>query len=334
LSSHVTIEVVATVYLDQSKWIDLSRAAHGRADGERFRDALAVARHSRDMGLVEFPLSVGHYIETWRRRDGASRARLAQTMMELARGRTLARPPDLCDNELDEFIGTVYRTRSPRPPWPPLGWGFPHASAMIPDLASDQLILEHEERHLAHRPDGFIEHGHGHRDFADLYRDGERGLAERQKTSPLGKDMDKAIIAASAVMEIHENIGWALDRAGLPIESLGPIGVARPDLPADQIDIVLTDLLEVAEGFIAELPTRDAALQLRLRRHQNPNAKWESNDMIDIAYLACAVVHCDIVVTEKQWVHELRESGLLDKHATRALHDVAELPRVLVEVVR
>jgi hypothetical protein len=25
--------------------------------------------------------------------------------------------------------------------------------------------------------------------------------------------------------------------------------------------------------FIAELPTRDAALQLRLRRHRNPNAK-------------------------------------------------------------
>jgi hypothetical protein len=24
--------------------------------------------------------------------------------------------------------------------------------------------------------------------------------------------------------------------------------------------------------------------------------------MIDIAYLACAVVHCVVVVTEKQWV--------------------------------
>ncbi|MCP9490589.1 MAG: hypothetical protein MSC31_12030 [Solirubrobacteraceae bacterium MAG38_C4-C5] len=37
---------MVTVYLDQSKWIDLARALHGRADGERFRDALDVARHS------------------------------------------------------------------------------------------------------------------------------------------------------------------------------------------------------------------------------------------------------------------------------------------------
>jgi hypothetical protein len=108
------------------------------------------------MGLVEFPLSVGNYIETWRRRDDASRARLAQTMMELAQGRTLARPSDLCDNELDEFIGSVHGTRSPRRPWPPLGWGFPHASAMIPDLASDQLILARLRLGVIARTNGAI----------------------------------------------------------------------------------------------------------------------------------------------------------------------------------
>ncbi len=55
--------------------------------------------------------------------------------------------------------------------------------------------------------------------------------------------------------------------------------------------------------------------------------------MVDIAYLARAVVHCDVVVTEKQWVHELRRSELLEEHGTTALHDVAELPQVLVELV-
>jgi hypothetical protein len=51
--------------------------------------------------------------------------------------------------------------------------------------------------------------------------------------------------------------------------------------------------------------------------------------MIDIAYLACAVVHCDVVVTERQWVHELKRSGLLEQHGTEALHNVAELPSAL-----
>lgn len=94
--------------------------------------------------------------------------------------------------------------------------------------------------------------------------------------------------------------------------------------------LMLPAFLEVSREFIAELPTRDAALRLRMMRHQNPAAtRWEPNDMNDIAYLACAVVHCDVIVTEKQWVHELRRSGLLDDHGTQALPDVSALPQVL-----
>jgi hypothetical protein len=135
-------------------------------------------------------------------------------------------------------------------------------------------------------------------------------------------------------MEIWENIEWALERAGVPREALGPIGRTRPDLRKEEAAQLLDKLLPVARGFIAALPTRDAALRLRLVRHQNPSAKRESNDMVDIAYLACAIVHCDVVVTEKQWVHELRRSGLLDMHGAAALHDVAELPQVLVDLAR
>jgi hypothetical protein len=98
---------MVTIYLDQAKWIDLGRAMHGRPGGERFRSALDVARHCVAMELVEFPLSVGHYIETWRARNPSRRRRPAQTMLELSRGRTLARPPDLCNNELDAVISRL-----------------------------------------------------------------------------------------------------------------------------------------------------------------------------------------------------------------------------------
>jgi hypothetical protein len=323
---------VVTVYLDQAKWIDLARALHGRSDGERFRDALDVARHSVAMGMVEFPLSTGHYIETWRVGDLSRRRRLAKAMIELSQGRTLARPPDLCDTELDALLARTAGGPVPRPPWPPLGWGFAHASGLTPDFRRSQLDLDHELRHLAQRPDGFEGHGRGHREFGDRYRDGERQLVARDYQLPA--DLDEAVIASSAVLEIHENVAGALERAGLPAEVLGPIGRARPDLPREQIHEVVNGLLPVARAFIAELPTREAALRLRLQRHKNPNARWESNDMVDIAYLACAVVHCDIVATEKQWVHELRQSGLLEDHGTHALNDIATLPEVLVELVR
>lgn len=323
---------MVTVYLDQAKWIDIARALHGRPDGERFRDALDVARHSVSMGLVQFPLSTGHYIETWRVGDAARRRRLAEAMIALSQGCTLARPPDLCDSELDSLLARWAGGPLPRPSWPPLGWGFAHASGLNPDFHRSQLDLDHELRHLAQRPDGFDGHGRGHREFGDRYRDGERQLPDRDHRLSAG--LDEAVIASSAVLEIHENIGWALERAGLPAEILGPIGLARPDLPGQQVQEVVNGLLPVARAFIAELATRDAALRLRLQRHKNPNARWESNDMVDIAYLACAVVHCDVVVTEKQWVHELRQADLLGSHGTEALSDVARLPEVLVERVR
>src|SRR4051794_16493337 len=93
-----------TVYLDQAKWINLSTARVGRVDGARFIGALDVARQALAMGLVQFPLSTGHYIETWRASDSDRRRRLAETMIELSQGLSLAKPPDLCDNELDLFI--------------------------------------------------------------------------------------------------------------------------------------------------------------------------------------------------------------------------------------
>jgi hypothetical protein len=132
-------------------------------------------------------------------------------------------------------------------------------------------------------------------------------------------------------MEIWENIQLAMVRAGLPPQELLPITLVRPDLPPHVIPVVVPALLDVAREFIAELPTRDAALRLRVLRHQNPQTRWEPNDMNDIAYLACAVVHCDVIVTERQWVHELTRSGLLEEHGTIALHDVRALPQVIAD---
>lgn len=315
------------VYLDQAKWIDLARAMHGRPDGDAFGDAFDAANHAAHAGLVGFPLSAAHYIETWRAGNSERRRRLAETMIELSRARTIARPPDLCDNELDAFLAQAFLGIPTQQPWPVFGWSYGHVAHLTSELTEDTVDLEVEVRHLAERPAGFDGYGRGHRDFGDLYRTGEQQLAHG-KSEPT--ELREAILAASAVMEIHENIEWALDRAGLPRDALGPIGRVRPDLPGEDVQEVLNELLPIAQGFVGELPTRGAALRLRSMRHQNPETKWESNDLNDIAYLACAVVHCDVIVTEKQWVHELRRSGLLETHSTEALDDVRKLPEVLV----
>jgi hypothetical protein len=325
---------VVTVYLDQAKWIDLGRAMHARPGGEAFRDAFDIARHSAKMGLVSFPLSVAHYIETWRAGSPDRRRRLAQTMIELSRARTIARPPDLCNNELDAFLDRVFPGIPTRTPWPVFGWSYGHVAHLTSELTEETVDLELEVAQLATRPAAFNDYGRGHREFGDVYRAGEEELAEGNRDRSEPPEIREGILAASAIMEIYENIEWALDRAGLGRDALGPIGYVRPDLPDHRVHEVLNEVLPIAQGFIAELPTRDAALRLRSMRHQNPETKWESNDLNDIAYLACAVVHCDVIVTEKQWVHELRRSGLLEQHSTEAIGDVRDLAEVLVAAVR
>jgi hypothetical protein len=58
-------------------------------------------------------------------------------------------------------------------------------------------------------------------------------------------------------------------------------------------------------AFLAAMPTRWMTAHLRRSAFENPSNKWESHDLNDIAYLAVAAVHCDIVVTERKWAHHL-----------------------------
>jgi hypothetical protein len=325
---------MVTVYLDQAKWIDLARAAHRRPGGEPYEFALKVARESVSLGVARFPLSAAHYIETWRHSNPARRRRLAETMSELSQHVTMAYPPALCDNELDAFLYRQFQVPAQPRRYPVFGRGNAHSGGWLrPPFYS--ALFEHER--LAKRPEQFLEpddSGHGQRNFAENYIASERDFATTPKTFWGSRETREAVLAASAVLEISEHTAEALKLAGLPEDCLGPIGQARRDLPHHEGTELLPSLLNVAREFIAQLPTRDAVLRLRILRHQNPSTQWEINDFNDITFIACAAVHCDVVVTEKQWCHELRRSGLLNMHLTTTIHDVRDLPEVLATTVR
>jgi hypothetical protein len=291
-----------TVYLDQAKWIDLARAAHGRPGGEKFADMLASVRRASAAQTVNFPLSSGHYIETWRQTDDRRRRRLAETMIELSRCVTMASPPVLCNAEIDLYLQDRYGKPTVRRECPVFGLGLAHTTEFAP-MHTAPLDPMRELELLARRPTGFLPHGRGHREFADAYAEAAQGLADflGRETHPL------QLLAMTAVAEIHENIFGALARADLPQE------------------LFTTFLMDEPSEFISSLPTRAAALRLREARHRNRDRKWESNDMNDVAYLACAVVHCDVIVTENLWGDMLCQSGLAAEHATTILTDLRDL---------
>jgi hypothetical protein len=303
---------VLFVYLDQAKWIDLARAAHGDPAGSRYEPALAAARAAVAEGRAAFPLSSGHYIETWRQSNDGRRRRLAHTMSELSRHVAIASPPVLCNVEIDSYLQARFGRPSEPRRCPVFGRGLAHTTehAPVPVAPYSPSV---EEKLLARRPDGFLPHGRGHLDYAEAYADAEQAL---QADIPRLRGLERYTLFATAVAEIEENISEALARASLP-----------PTL-------LMQFLVEDAKEFISALPTRAAALRLREVRHQNREKAWEPNDMNDVAYNACAVVHCDVIVTERFWADMLRRSRLNVEHDTVVLTDVADLPEALARESR
>jgi hypothetical protein len=90
--------------------------------------------------------------------------------------------------------------------------------------------------------------------------------------------------------------------------------------------------ITVAElmSFIDDLPTRYVTNVMRSAKHRQNQQKWEPNDFIDIVALPVAAVYCDVVVTEKQWAHRMRQGKVDQRYDTRLLCDVADLVDVLV----
>lgn len=82
--------------------------------------------------------------------------------------------------------------------------------------------------------------------------------------------------------------------------------------------------------FMDDLPTRHVTNVLRSAKHRQTQQKWEPNDFIDIVALTVAAVYCDVVVTEKQWVHRMHQGKVPDRYSTRALSNVSDLVDVMV----
>lgn len=109
------------------------------------------------------------------------------------------------------------------------------------------------------------------------------------------------------------------------VDALNRIGMTFNHFMAG---ITVDDLM----AFIDDLPTRYVTNVMRSAKHRQTQQSWEPNDFVDVVALPVAGVYCDIVVTEKQWVHRLRQGRVDQRYDTTLLSDVADLPRALVDV--
>lgn len=330
------------MWLDQNKWIDLARAAKGDPRGERYADVLDVARALAEAGSVSFPLDAGRYMETAKRADWTSRQELAATMAELSRFHAIAPPSVVVPAEIDAAlharfgvpdpprtaqvfgvgaghafgggIDTAGRLRLPEGAVVPPGWRTAMDSAM-------QQVLEHalltgpppemqasaEHQQLLARMTQDHQFAEGRADLAR--RLAEQGYDKKDK-------LDRAMLAGELV-DILAPVNDALARAGIDpdrfIDALGRDGLT---------------------AFIRDLPTRAVTVDLLRDKHAQGQQKWEPNDLNDVVYLPVAAVHCDVVVTERQWTNRLTRAGVPRRHGTVVLSDLTDLTDVLIGATR
>lgn len=329
-------EVVLRIYLDQNKWVDLARAATGHRKGAGFIDALVMCRAAVAAGAASFPLDMYRYWETSKRGDDRSRNDVADTMLELSHQHTMAVPFGILDQEIDLALQRRFgRPTNPRREQV-FGVGMHHIGAgrlswpnidlnCLPDGASvlnglhaqiqtavNEVI---EEGLLRAGPDTLrtngldpasVDHGTRFMKWENLVADKIRQQGYN------GNHIDMAM-RASDLGDIRPAIHAALKRIAMDWEEfLTRVGA--------------TGVLE----FMDDLPTRYVTNVMRAAKHRQSEQPWEPNDFVDIIALPVAAVYCDVVVTEKQWVHRLRQGKVDKRYATRLLSNTADLVEVLV----
>lgn len=325
------------VYLDQNKWIDLARAGTGHPAGVRFRDALALARAGVTSGAVSFPLDMYRYWETSKRGNDRSRNDVVEVMKELSRQHTMALPFEILDQEIDlallrRFGRPAHPRRQPvfgvgmrhiangRMSWPKLDLtALPRGGTSLPDglrIQFEHAVTESIEEHLLSAGPAILNgvgFHHSDSDHGQRFVDFENVVAAIIAQRALQGDGIEQIIRGTDFADIRPAVAEALERIGFTYDQF-----------------MSSCTVPYLMNFMDDLPTRYVTNVMRAAKHRQTQQKWEPNDFIDIVSLPVAAVYCDVVITEKQWTHRMRQGKVGQRYNTILLDNTADLLQILV----
>lgn len=308
------------IYLDQWCWIHLARQHYGRTNDSKLADVLVLAEAALARGVVSFPLSSTHYIETFRQRDVGRRQRLSRFMARLSRMHSMLSAPYLLDAEIEK----AYRERYGLPPAVSpqvFGVGAAHAFGRTEvareiNLRMDRIVervgvpgfREAIERILLVGPDFELPaHGIQLPDKTAL----QNQLALELKTSSQIDELGHTADLARRVVLAQEF--WAMS------DQLNEIGVSLGFPPNDLLNGTTDNLLP----FLKSMPAKWAITRMRMSGHENIDFKWKLTDLNDFAGLGTAAGYCDVVVAEKAWGSILqRNEGELNARVFRRPSDL------------
>ncbi|GAA4483685.1 hypothetical protein GCM10023191_005670 [Actinoallomurus oryzae] len=329
------------VYLDQNKWIELLRA---KGDSPA-RETLSLLSESISREVIVCPLSASHYLETWHRSDWESRHRLAGLMRDLSGYAAIAPIHTLQRLEVEAAV-LEHLTSMPRRPFADIcaiGYGVNHAFASptgrlrfvetvatdsspdgppadVPRAFFDDLALIPDKTYQWWSLAGFEESMRmDGLDVITQHRRGQRWAEDQQAvmdslTHPASRaDLDD-IVATGEIIDLLDDINIVCKRFNLDPHNL-PITKGRA----------------ATKAFIEHIPTRACVYHFKRLRHRNQQHRWTQHDFADIMALSVAIPYCDVVVTEKQWVHLAKTAGLGERYDTLVCSKLSDLKTWLAE---
>jgi len=335
------------VYLDMKDWINLSHVTTNGAHAKNFRDALDACRAARATGAAIFPIAAAHYMEMSGIGNPNKRKPIADLMEELSGFTTMLSRLVVVRLEFEElFTRRFGPSLEPFEPLSLLNFGVGPAFGVRGGLA----IRDEDDRDCTDETRAQL----GAAEFDALMQRMTRELERGVLAGPTDEEADE-LRRTSAWDPAVARVGNQR-RADQEQELRRHIDNTKWDRGVNLHDVVLareagielkpllgeairrwgfSSVLELMSGkdavraFVRSMPTCEVATILKTQQHRANTKRWVHNDIFDIDAMSAAVPYCDIVVTDANRWHDLRQAKLDVRMGTVILRSLSELPRHL-----
>lgn len=310
------------IYLDQNKWIELSKAIinNDPAYGELIKK---IDKCTQDGSWI-LPLSILHLTETAKRADNTSRTTLTKNMERLAKGYSIAPYESLdeleCENSIRRLMGlpliNLQEHAIKQDPLYLIGMdsgnvGIISALQDEDKIAFTQYVANnHNLFYLMTELENITGISKEIREDTEFYQSNLNDMRQRQlkmlaETAP----KDRKHLYSIYLLQNY------IDRFKAHIfNTLNRLGISQHDF-YERLDLEFSNKTKTIE-FLESIPGFNVSNRLIYDIICNPQRNIDKNDFYDITFLSVAVPYCDIVITENLWADRLHYFKLDEKYNT------------------
>ena len=325
---------VRTVYLDQNAWITFLKEREGVTQLKEVKESLDGARRAVDDGRAVFPLSLVHLLETGKRRDKASRDKLAELMFELSKGWCVIPYTKMMTREISNLA--CQWAGLPISKFQAFGLGINHIfgqgkgevvfdAEAVKSLTSERAAkLSEIKADLDKKVNdpSVVLWALKNQNMANEAK--RMAKYDMQYVSILEQTRQIEFLTTDPELRRKRSMTFYFGQGILPrlAQFCLDAGLSRPQVEkkVEESDI---------EEILKELPSAYTTWLLNFRRDVQKERPVKQNDMRDIFALSIAIPYCNIVVTENEWTSIAKQGKIDTMFHTEIFNSVANLTAVL-----